>query len=106
MQSSPAHYDASQCHERLVNRVVAVVTNAQALELVHECQRLLDKPAVHAKAAAVRGVPPGDLGGDCTARELHAVTIAVVPAVADQSLREVREEAPLEGGGDEVWLIR
>ena len=32
--------------------------------------------------------------------------IAVVGAVADQSRREVREEAGVEGGGDEVRLIR
>ena len=27
-------------------------------------------------------------------------------AVADQAPREVGEEARVEGGGDEVWLIR
>ncbi len=32
--------------------------------------------------------------------------IAVIAAIADQSRREIREEAGLEGGGDEVWLIR
>ncbi len=32
--------------------------------------------------------------------------IAVVAAVADQSRREVREEAGVDGGGDEVRLIR
>ena len=32
--------------------------------------------------------------------------IAVVAAVADQARREVREEAGVEGGGDEVRLIR
>jgi hypothetical protein len=32
--------------------------------------------------------------------------IAVVPAVADQSRGEGAEEAGVEGGGDEVRLIR
>src|SRR6187431_3038417 len=33
-------------------------------------------------------------------------SIAVIAAVADQAPREVGEEARVEGGGDEVWLIR
>ena len=32
-------------------------------------------------------------------------SIAVIAAVADQAPREVGEEARVEGGGDEVWLI-
>lgn len=32
--------------------------------------------------------------------------VAVVAAIADQSLRELREEAGVEGGGDEVRLMR
>ena len=33
-------------------------------------------------------------------------SIAVIAAVADQAPREVGEEPRVEGGGDEVWLIR
>src|SRR3954469_12337596 len=33
-------------------------------------------------------------------------SIAVIAAVADQAPREVGKEARVEGGGDEVWLIR
>ena len=32
--------------------------------------------------------------------------VAVVAAVADQARRELREEARIEGGGDEVGLMR
>jgi hypothetical protein len=37
---------------------------------------------------------------DCVER------VAGIPAIADQAGREVREEAGVEGGGDEVRLIR
>src|SRR5512134_1152648 len=33
-------------------------------------------------------------------------SIAVIAAVADQAPREVREEARVEAGWDDVWLIR
>ena len=83
--------------------------------VVEPRKEAFDLPAASpaAQGAAVLGgwpAPPPAVRGDhldaVALAEQGVERVAVVPAVADQSLREVREEAPLEGGGDEVWLIR
>jgi hypothetical protein len=94
VQSPPADHRAGDREEGLVNLIVPVVTDPQALELVRRGQRLLDEPAEDAQPAAVRRVAPGDLAGDRLARQRHAVAVRVVRPVAHDHARLAERRAP------------
>ena len=73
----------------------------------------LPPPSSPTQRASILGPPAtaiGLVGGDhldaVPVEQQRVERIAVVAAIADQSCGEVAEEAGVEGGRDEVWLIR
>ncbi len=93
-----AHADHAQRHERLVDVGAFLVPRPQASHLVEQRQRLLDHVAEHAQSAAVRRVPPRDLGGDGPRRQLQPVRVGVVPTVAGDlpGLSQRRADLPAD----------
>ena len=69
-------------------------------------------PAAHApeRATVLRAAPAATVRRDhldaIRVQELRVERIAVVAAIADQARREIGEEAGIEGGRDEVRLMR
>ena len=97
--------------EKVLDRVFP--TGDEAPRVVQPGEDAFDLPSTFGPAdgAAVLGLPPtaamaGNHFDTVVVQELRIERVAVVSAIADQSIREVDEEAGVERGRDEVRLIR
>lgn len=85
----------------------------QAARVVKPGEEAFDFPAatIAAKGPPILGHPTAppvrrDHLDAVLRAELRIEAVAVVAAIADQARRQLAEEAGVEGGGDEVALIR
>ena len=83
--------------------MAAVVADEESLVVVEPGEGALDNPARAAKAGAVLGLAPGDLGFDPALPELTTVRVVVVTAIGGQPLGPpARPADPARHGRDGV----
>ena len=93
--SFPAHHDAT----------IVVQPGEQALDFP-AASIASQRPAILRQSSGAHGVMRGDHFHAVVLAQALIKPVAVVGAIADQSRREIPEEAPLESGFDELGFMR